>query len=87
MYAIAIPPETPSSERIEYLMRANAKIVKYWYTTDDTVYISASLETLSSLLNVVPTPTVAPFWYEVPFRPTGPVMYEYDNLKSINDPR
>jgi hypothetical protein len=87
MYAIAITPDTPSSERIDYLMRANAKIVKYWYDKTDTVYISASLETLSKLLNVVPSPTVQPLWYEVPFRPTGPVMYEYDNLKPINDPR
>ena len=87
MYAIAILPETPSSERIEYLMRANGKTVKYWYDNTDTVYISASLETLSNLLAVVLNPTVQPLWYEVPFRPAGPVMYEYDNLKPINDPR
>ena len=87
MYAIAITPETPSSERIEYLMNANARSVKYWYDNTDTVYISASLETLKKLLSVVRYPTVKPFWFEITFCPTGPSMYDYNNLKPIVDPR
>ena len=86
MYAIAIPPETPSGERIDYLMRAGANLVKYWYD-NDTVYMSGNKVCLTHILKVVPNPTVPPLWYEVPFRVIGPVMYDYNDLKPVEAPK